>query len=452
MKNIVLLGLALPWLAPPPAVAEPAPPALVAQAAEADDDAGAARAPGQRRAPAPALRYGVNELLLEAGALPDAPEADTAATLRASAYVLWQPSRQWEWRAGARFDAAAQRGGEARYSDASADLADTYVRWRSGDTRITLGAQTVVWGRADAVPLVDRVSRTDLTRFLLDDLVERRRAQVAARWEQTWGDFKLDVVALPWFRGAKLPDVESVWSPINRTTGRIIGIAPSAPIAALVQAARIEDDESGSGGAGVRLTRTGEPFDAGLTLARTRASVPYFRVGADPLAPTLTGTHPLQNFAGVDAEWVTGDLTWRTEFGYTSDVPATRPSAQMVMTDAVEWIGGVEFFPGGKDTRVTLQLLARSLRTGAEVLELKHYVGTNGEVESTFAQGRWKVALRFAGGLNVRDLYLGPRISFLGWEPHEIYLAGHFFSGEARTLGGFHREHDMIALGLRTRF
>lgn len=450
MKKIALSGIVLPLLMPPLAGAEAVPALRLVPTAAVENVEDAAG--DYRRAPAPALRYGVDDLLLEAGALPDAPEADGAYALRASAFLLWQPGRQFELRAGARVDGAAQRGGVSDFRDASADITDTYVRWRRGDTRLTLGAQTVIWGRADAVPVVDRVSRVDLTRFLLDDLPDRRRAQWTLRWEQTWNDVKLDAVVLPWFRGATLPEVESVWSPINRTTGQVIGLPPSPQLAGYVRSARIEDDDGGSGGAGVRLTRTGETFDAGLTLARTRQSVPYYRVGADLANPTLTGIHPYQNFAGVDAEWATGELTWRTELGYTTEVPATLPTAQMVMTDAVEWIGGVEFFPGSNDTRVTLQLLARSIRTSADVLELKRYTGVNGEMESTFDSGRWKAGLRFAVGLNVNDFYLGPKLSYVGWEPAEWYLAVNYFSGEERTLGGFHRDHDMIAVGLRARF
>ncbi|MBU1395555.1 MAG: hypothetical protein KKE84_05360, partial [Gammaproteobacteria bacterium] len=117
----------------------------------------------------PVFKSGIDDLLLEAGGLSDAPEADTYSTLRASAYVLWQPSRNWEFRAGARLDGMTQDGGAAVHDEMLADYADTYVRYRSGDTRLTLGAQTIIWGRADEIPLADRVSRADLTRFVLDD-------------------------------------------------------------------------------------------------------------------------------------------------------------------------------------------------------------------------------------------------------------------------------------------
>jgi hypothetical protein len=418
---------------------------LLAQADAARPESRAAAPSG--RSP---WRYGIDSLLLEAGSLPDAPEADRTATLRGTAFVLWQPDRTWELRAGALLYGVTQQGGAADYTDWSADVADTYVRWRSGDTRLTLGAQTVLWGRVDEVPLIDRVSRVDLTRFVLDELPDRRRALFALRWEQTWDEVKLDAVALPAFRGAALPDTRSVWSPVNVTTGEVIGIAPTPQLAALVRSATIGEDDGGSGGAAVRLTRAAESFDAGLTLARTRQSIPYYRV--DLAAPSLTAIHPYNNFAGVDVEWVTGGVTWRSELAYTDGVPATLPSTAMTMVDAVEWAGAMEFFPGGEETRVNLQLLARSLRTAQPILELKNYLGLNGEVATSFDQGRWTAGVRFAFGLNVSDRYLAPKIAFVGWEPYELSLAAFVFSGEPRTLGGFHRHHDMIVVGLRTRF
>lgn len=396
----------------------------------------------------PSLKVGVDDLLVEVGGLPDAPEADGYSTLRASAYVLWQPSRNWEFRAGARLDGMLQDGGSANHDETLADYGDTYVRYRNGDTRLTFGAQTIIWGRIDEIPLADRVSRTDLTRFNLDDLADRRRAQMAARWEQSFGDYKLDAVWLPLFRGAQLPDVASVWSPINRTTGQIIGIDPS--LTGWASGARIDEDEHGSGGGALRLTKTGEPFDFGVTLARTRQSLPYYMVDVPNMA--LTAVHPFNTFVGADLELERNGLTWRMELGYTDDVPVTLPTTAMDTTRSLDWIGALEFFPGGADTRVNLQLVAHALQTDDAILELKEYYGANGEIETTFGQGRWKAGVRFAAGFNVEDIYINPKLVYVGWEPHELYLAAHYFDGEARTLGGFHQDHSLITLGLRTRF
>ena len=426
-----------------------------ADTAEAAETATESDRPRKRaRAPArPVWRSGIDDFLLETGALPDAPEARAFSTLRASAFVSWQPSRAWEWRAGARVDGQAQTGGSVDLSRWRADLSDTYLRWRGGDTRLSFGAQTIVWGRVDAVPLIDRVSRVDLTRFVLDDLPERRRAQLALRWEENWDAVKLDAVLLPAFRGAVLPAMDSVWSPLDRRRGRALGLPDTPALQMLVRNARIGREDGGSGGGALRLTHTGEPFDMGLTLARTRQPLPYF--SADPVAGRLTAVHPFVNFAGIDGEWVAGDLTWRFEIGLSSDVPVTLAGAamgRMGRATAREAVVALEFFPGGKDTRVNLQLALRSLRADAPFLEVARYAGVNGEIESTFAQGRWKAGLRFASGLNVHDSYLAPRIAFVGWEPHEIYLAGHWFKGETQSLGGFHRDHGFVALGLKTRF
>jgi hypothetical protein len=400
----------------------------------------------------PSLKYGVDDLLLEVGALPDATEADTYSTLRAKAYVLWQPSRDWEFRAGARVDGAVQNGGVSDFNDLSADYTDTYVRYRSGDTRLTLGAQTIIWGRADEVPLADRVSRADLTRFVLDDLPDRRRAELAARWEQTLGDFKLDAVWLPLFKAAELPDASSVWSPINLTTGQIIGIAPSPTVSYIVNNAVISEDEHGSGGGGVRLTKTGGLIDYGVTLARSRQSQPYYLIGGTPAAPTLTGIHPFNNFAGADMEMENDGITWRMELGYTDAIPVTLPSAATTYVPSLDWVGGMEFFPGGQNTRINLQLVAQALQTDQSILQLTEYYGANGEIETKFGQDRWTAGLRFFGGFNVRNLYLNPEISYAGWEPISIYVGYHYFNGEDRTLAGFQEDHSMAVLGMRGQF
>ncbi len=55
--------------------------------------------------------------------------------------------------------------------------------------------------------------------------------------------------------------------------------------------------------------------------------------------------------------------------------------------------------------------------------ELNEYYGANGEIETSFGQGRWNAGLRFFGGFNVNDLYLKPELSYVGWEPYELYVA-----------------------------
>lgn len=433
------------------AQAVPARPQAADEADGADNATeGADRKAAARRAPRSAWKLGVDHLMLEGARLGGDAPADSSATLRLKAFATWQPNPAWELRLGVQAGSDVQRGGPARAGDDSLALGETYLRYRSGDMRLTAGAMTVVWGRADAVPIIDRVSRVDLRRGLLDDLNDRRLPVPALRWEQSFGDHKLDAMLLGDFRAARTGDRAGLWQPIDRRLGRIAGVEVDAASAAFVRFAALAEDEHGQGGAAVRYTRTGEPLDFGITLARTRQSLPYFQL--EPARLRVLAVHPLVSFAGVDAEIVSGGTTWRTELGFSDGVPLTNLGGGRLKARAIEWIGGVEFFPGGGNTRVNLQLLARSHRVGQPVLQLKNYVGLNGELETSFDQGRWKAGLRFASGLNVHDLYLAPKISFVGWEPHEFYLVLRRLGGEARTIGGFYDANDMIAIGVKTRF
>lgn len=425
----------------------------VAAAGEEPAAKAAVKSPGKtvKRGFQPSIKLGIESIQFETGWLPEAPEASGYHTLSLSPYVLWQPSREWEFRGGVRLDSMAQAG-KVDHSETLVDYTDTYVRYRSGDTRITLGAQTILWGRVDEIAPSDRTSRADLTRFMLDDLPKRRRAQLAARLEQNWGETKLDLVWLPVFRSAQMPDEASIWSPINKATGRIIGIAPSPLIYAAVATAQIRDDEHGSGGGGARLKHTGQAFDLGLTLSRTRHSLPYYEIIPAGPVTRFVGRHPFSNQLGADMELVAGGLVWRMEAAWNSDIPVTRNTLAFDTVPSFEWVGGLEFFPGGKDTRVNLQLAARKLITNKTILDVGEYYGLNGEVETEFGNGRWKAGARFATGLNKHDVYINPSIKFVGWEPHELYFSLHYFDGSNDTLGGFHQDHGLISIGLKTRF
>lgn len=438
MRNRTILGAAAAVLA------------LMAPAAQAQDGAKPATARGA--APATALRWGLDDLHLESGVFDDTPRADGQTSLKLVGSVRWQPSRNLEFRAGLRVDGTSQHGGSGSFDRWRGDLTDTYLRYRSGDTRVTLGAQTIVWGRIDELPLIDRVSRADLSRFILDDLADRRRATPALRWEQDFDAYKVDAVGLIGFREAVLPDWRSVWSPIDRSAGRVFGIEPEAALSSFVRGAAIARDDASSGGGAIRVTRTGEPpLDFGITLARTRASLPYFRV--DTAGARLVEVHPWQSFVGADIEFVTGGVTWRSELGYTEGLPLTSVfAAQQVRGKSWDWVGAAEFFPGGDETRVNLQLVVHRASASLPVLERIRYTGVTGEIETRVSQGRWKLGVRFASGLNAHDVYVAPKIAWMGWEPHEIYLVARIFDGDGRALGGFHRDHGMIAVGLRTRF
>ena len=159
------------------------------------------------------LRFTLDDVRLEYGhQVRDGSVAERELYGKFAASLNWRPQPQWELQLSGRLDGYDQDG-QREWSELRADYGDSYVRYRGDRVRLTVGAQTVIWGRMDEVPLSDRVSTADLTPLVLDKLEDRRRANPMVRAEMNVGEGKLDVVWLADFRPAELPDKDSIWYP-----------------------------------------------------------------------------------------------------------------------------------------------------------------------------------------------------------------------------------------------
>jgi hypothetical protein len=376
-------------------------------------------------------------------------ETDNALYGKLSAVAKWQPAPNWDVQLSGRIDGYSEDDRDS-FTRVRADYGDSFVSYRSGNTRLTAGAQTVIWGRLDEIPLSDRVSSADLSRFILDDLPDRRRANPMLRLETAVGDGNLDLVWLVDFREAELPDQDSVWYPINTRSGRVIGFDPKDVPPVAVQGATIsEDAPDGDGGFGARYTTVQSFGDIGVTVARTRQSVPYFRADGPG---RFVAEYPRSWAVGADAAIDAAGATWRFEVVHSSDNPVTRRDGSYTTTEALSFGAGAEFFPGDGDTRVNLQLVGMNMFNAPSVLDRSETYYLNGELEMPFDRERWRLDIDFNVGLDATDVYLNPQITFLGWEPHEIYAGVHYFSGADNTFGGFHEDHSMVNIGWRSAF
>jgi hypothetical protein len=386
--------------------------------------------------------FKLDALRASVGGYTDDPGPTSNVDFYAAASARMQKGN-WEFALGGRIDAQVQDG-DPDFSRAKLDYTDNYVRWRNEEMRLTIGTQTVLWGRVDEISPIDRLSRVDLTRLVLDKQPERRRAVPAIRMEQFFGDYKLDAVWLPVFDAAMLPHRDSAWHPVDTTSGRIVGIG-TLPMTIGFQ---VREDEHGSGGGGLRLTRTGGDLDYGMSVQRVRLSLPYYRLGAG----VLTGVHPYSWVVGGELETQKAGATWRAELAWSSDIPVTNLLGQMGSETGWDLVLGSEFFPGDAETRVTLQLAGHKTNTDGQTLDRDDWYALTGEVEHPFAEGRWRINARFSAGLDERDTYFNPKLTYLGIDQHEFFLAAHLFSGEDKTLSGYYRDKDLIEIGWRAKF
>jgi hypothetical protein len=428
-------------------------------------------APAQH-APMPGgFDIGLDRLWLETAAFTRA-DSQAAGTGYAQAKMSarWRPNDTWEWQAGARFDGYIQTGARQAQS-IQLDYGDTFVRYRDAKRRLTLGAQTVLWGRVDEMAPTDRLSVQDISRFILDELGERRRALPMLRWEEFTGSAKLDVILIPEFRAAELPDADSVWYPVDQERGMVLGIPSSPVLQALLAAGTVGDDaRPGGGGGGLRFSQTLSGLDYALTAQRTRHSLPYYQLdskvrqallaGAGPQVavaqgrecPTFEGRHPYTNVFGGDLGMVLGSATARFEAAWLSDVPVTTQDLRMETVNSMDWVAGIEFYPGDASTRLNLQLSGHHLLDSPKVLDETDVINLNGQVETEWAQGRWRTRLRMATDLNHNNVYVNPEIVWLGSHSQEIYGGVHYFSGEDGAFGNYFADNSNVALGWRMSY
>lgn len=389
------------------------------------------------------LSVRAESLRLEVGGFTDDPGTSGSGLLR-GAVSAKGGSGDLEYALGMRFDVLTQFGGRD-FNRARGDYTENYLRWRGDDLRLTIGTQNIMWGRVDEISPIDRMSRADLTRAVLDKLPERRRAVPALRAEHFGEDYKLDAVLLPAFDDAVMPHRDSVWHPVDVLRGRIFGIGT---FPALVGVRVREADNDSSGGGGLRFTREADGMDYGLSIQRVRQSQPYYKL----MGGTLQAVHPYSTTVGAEFETERGGATWRMEAAWTSDVPLTTRSFGYRTAPGYDVVIGAELFPGDGETRLTLQLAAHRVMTDAAVLDRTEVYALTGEIEHPFALGRWRADLRFVAGLGSRDFYLNPRLTYTGIDQHEIFVAAHLFSGAEQTLGGFYERNDSVSVGWQASF
>ncbi|MCP3850258.1 MAG: hypothetical protein GY694_08495 [Gammaproteobacteria bacterium] len=388
-----------------------------------------------------------------------------------SSHINWRMSANWDMQLAARMDAYHQHGKHnTDADDVSFDYEDTYLRYRDDNMRLTLGSQTIRWGRVDLLAPTDNMVTMDLSRGVLPDWDDLYRASLAMRGELFLGDSKLDLVYLPSFREAELPkDKESVWHPVNFRTGRMLGGEVNPLSTAINQNATIEDHVGGEGGIGLRFSSNYSSLDYALTVQRVRLSAPYYKInqqfGQDLLVnplqalnnqnsygATYTEEHPRNWIVGGDMAFQWSQVTLRFEGAWFSDMPATTKSLEYKTYDGAKWATGIEFYPGDADTRVILQLSGNHIDEKEKIADRDNAISLSGESETLFSNDRWRFRTKFSLGLDIKDVYLSPELSYLGWEPFEVYSAIHYLEGSEQSLGGFYQENSMFTLGWRGRY
>lgn len=429
----------------------------------ADQSTGLQPSPGS-------LRAGFDDLALELGHFTGSPDGIDYQLVGVARYgVVWDPGTVWSARLGARMHVYYEYG-HHRLSDVDLRADETYLRYSRPERRITVGAQQIAWGRMDIESPTDQFAPQDLTRGMASAYDHLRLSVPAVRWEEFSSDRKIDLVWLVIFTPTRLPDQHSLWYPINRRNGKILGTQDDPQLRSFLRFSTIgeHDSCSDSGGGAIRFSQVGSELDWAYTLQRVRTARPYFEI--DPrlqrLLPdrvtlfeilrsrtrreTFRAVHPWTTVVGGDLGGSGKHSTWRLEAAWSSDVAMTTRDYEQVTAGQWYWAAAWEYFPERADLRLQFQLNGRH-HQNRNVFEQRNQLHLVGDIDWFWDRQRWRGRLRYHAGINTREWYLNPELAYLATDAGEWYLAGHWFSGSAQTLGGFYNDNDFVAAGWRQR-
>lgn len=414
--------------------------------------------------PSQAVSVSLDRIRLEYGRFESDSPADYQLYGHTRGKINWQQGN-WEIQAGARLDgyrehpdqhsasddSASQNSASANkgnWRDVKLDYDETFIRYRSEQGILTVGAQKIIWGRIDEVPPTDRLSTHDLRRGMQDDLEDRRLASAALRYEHFIGRDKIEAFYLPRLRAAEMSDDRGVWYPINQRESTIFGIETTPFIESLVRTVAIDDDEPNTeGGFGLRFNHLGEGFDYAVAVQHGVGTLPYFAYNP---ARNLVEVQYLRSTtvsADMGMEALGGTL--KLEAAWNSDTPITRTDGRFDSTESLAWGIAMEWFPGDGDARLNLQVLGNYLLNAPDVLDRDEMVTLNGSLEWPFANNNWRARVRFNVGLDMTDLYFNPELTYTGFNNHEIYVELHQYDGDTGSIGGFYEDNSSINLGWR---
>jgi len=361
---------------------------------------------------------------------------------------------------GLRMDVFEQSG-EFAVQKTKFDYLPTFIQHNQDSSRWTMGVQLVPWGTGKHDSLSDRLSVKDLTRYRLDEnILARRRSSLSLRWELTVADYQADLLWMPLFRPAIMPDNSSIWHPLSQRDGRIMDIETPDTLRYLVKnGTRQDEDRFQAGGAGIRFSRELSYAYHALTFQYAKRSSPYYRINQPILQALAAGSDASTALAGVSAStlipvhpasWIIsfeeGTRDWMFETAFVSDAPVTKLDYSYATVMALEWLIQANFQPNLPRTDVVLQFSGRQLGSKEALLDRKTRLRLSGELARRSVSKRWRYGFHYIVGLDKYEFFLNPYIKFNGNRHISFALKAYLFRGDENTEFGYHRDHSLLML------
>jgi len=255
---------------------------------------------------------------------------------RDSASVAAKPEYYYEWDSGSSFTFVPfARLDNADKERSHFDIRELNYLYLSQNWEMRIGIGKVFWGATEFVHLADIINQTDLVESITE---EDKLGQPMLRLSRIMDDGSLDFFVLPYFRERTFPGIAGRFrSPLVVDTDH-----PSYE----------SSDKEKHVDYALRLNKTLDDFDVGLSYFDGTSRQPTFRQGLNNGQPVLIPHYPLMQQLGLDLQYTGEEIIWKLE-------ALTRRFDDSRIKDYSAAVGGFEYtIPGVTKGGGDLGLLA----------------------------------------------------------------------------------------------
>jgi hypothetical protein len=246
------------------------------------------------------------------------------------------------------------------------ELQELWVEYVGEGWDLRVGRQIIIWGKADGVQVTDLISPPDYTEAMTRDLDDIRIPVDAAKLRFTGipvmgRDFNLELIAIPVFRQADLPEGDNPWAierPMPAGMDMYSADKPNASIKNMELAAKVSGFFSG--------------LDVAVSIFHTWDDMPAYFYSVENGIVHIRPDYKRMTVAGLEFSRPWSDFVFRGEaawyFGRYRAATDTNPMRR----DSLKWLLGLDWTPGD-DWTVGVQTMTDSIFNYHPAIEADAY-------------------------------------------------------------------------------
>jgi hypothetical protein len=345
----------------------------------------------------------------------------------------------WDLGSGVVFAdlALVEREGAA----ASFELRELYLEYLGDAFDLRIGKQQVIWGKSDGVFITDLVSPKDLSRFLVPDFVELRRAVTGVRANGYLGNHSLDLVWVPLFSPTILPAGDSIWA----TTLPF----PVPPAPAVKPELSLENGEYFA-----KYSYLGSSFDLSLMGGWFWNDMPAFTLVSPGPPPVIKGEYYQSAAFGYGVAATVGPLVLRSEgaitLGKRYQGDFTVYPAGYTEKHGIQYLVGTDFSILG--TTFGLQFIQDIILDYEDTLMNEEFTNTaTVTMVRSFASETVRLEMLAYIGMAEPDALLKTQLVWKMTDAFELSGGAWLFFGEAGQFG-LYNSNDSVFAGAKVSF